>query len=362
MFGGRGRYDSSRRASQIGSFHRTSDNPVRFPQPPPRSTGTQRPMKKAILFIHGLAAKPPEPDFLQLWSHTLVESLKLEHPEMGARLEQTADQVMRSAYWANAVPDHIEDDADYVRAVGERVEQLLDERRAKGRDFHVGGGAHFADFFKRQAATVLDLLVTGLSIKDDVARETLNEVRLYADDQYIADRVRRPLEDALRQAWNEDRDVALLSHSMGTFVAVDVLWRFSHRSEPEYRSYAKRSVSLLVTMGSPLGDPLVQRELLLGERWKKQGTRRFPTNVHTWQNYACLGDIVSHDSTLEDDFHEPMTRLGILSASRDYEGLYNPFLRVKDHPAQAERHNPHSVFGYLAQPKLAKSVAAFLND
>lgn len=319
-------------------------------------------MNRAIVFVHGLAAKPPEPDFLRLWSHTLIESLELEHPALAAKLAHHRAEVVRSAYWANAVPDHIEDDADYVRATGERVEQLLDERRAKGTDFHVGGGALVSDFFERQAATLLDFLVTGLTIKDDVARETLEEIRLYADDQYVADRVRKPLEQALREAWEEDREVAVLAHSMGTFVAVDVLWRFSHRSEPEYRSYAKRKVQLFVTMGSPLGDPLVQRELLLGERWKKQGTRRYPTNVDTWQNYSCLGDIVSHDSNLKDDFHEPMLRLGILRAARDYEGLYNPFLRVKDHPGQRERHNPHSIYGYLAQPKLAKSLAHFLSE
>lgn len=65
----------------------------------------------------------------------------------------------------------------------------------------------------------------------------LRETELYDEDQYIADKMREPLENALREAWDNSCDIALLSPSMGTFISYDVLWRFSHRNVEGFKEY-----------------------------------------------------------------------------------------------------------------------------
>ena len=175
--------------------------------------------------------------------------------------------------------------------------------------------------------------------------------------------IRQPLERELRDAWDNDKYVVIMSHSMGTFIAYDVLWRFSHRSEPAYKKYRKNSAHLLVTMGSPLGDPTL-RGFMLIDRWKdmpkakfKADRKRFyPTNVGQWHNYSAQGDIVSHDATLKDDFFDGLREhVGGYGNEdlRDYTQLYNPFKTPQD------KSNPHKSYGYLIQPKLSQKLRRF---
>ena len=84
----------------------------------------------------------------------------------------------------------------------------------------------------------------------------LRETELYEQDQYIADRIRAPLENALRRAWDEGREPIVISHSMGSFISYDVLWRFAHRKTEGFKKYNRKRVRMFVTMGSPLGDEL----------------------------------------------------------------------------------------------------------
>ena len=63
---------------------------------------------------------------------------------------------------------------------------------------------------------VAKLLASALSLKDDVMTRFLRETELYDQDQYIADQIRAPLEDALRRAWAEGREPIVLAHSMGS--------------------------------------------------------------------------------------------------------------------------------------------------
>ena len=169
----------------------------------------------------------------------------------------------------------------------------------------------------------------------------------------------------LREAWDKDHDIALLAHSMGTFISYDVLWRFSHRNVPGFREYRTKRVQLLATMGSPLGESAV-RNLLFSRHHKKAGKRRFPTNIDFWHNYSCLGDVVSHQSEFEDIFYKPMRESGALQAKSkyraiDYTNLHNPF-EVVSHTEnkKREKRNPHKSYGYLVQPRLGTWLKDFL--
>ncbi len=320
--------------------------------------------KKRIIMIHGLASKPPKEDLHSLWKRCIVENIRVDEKQLAEHLD-LQPEVFVSAYWANATPHHIEDDSDYVKKTRAQVDKVITERKKVKHKFHVGIGEAVGAFFKDRGLDVVKLLGGALTVKDDVMKSFLRETELYDEDQYIADRMRRPLEDALRDAWKDKCDVALLTHSMGTFIAYDVLWRFSHRTVPGFNEFKKNRVQLFVTMGSPLGDAPV-RGLLFARHHKTHEKRQYPTNIDFWHNYACLGDVVSHHHNFEEVFFEAMRGVRIFAREPkyraiDYTSLHNPF-EVVTHPGNKDREkrNPHKSYGYLVQPRLGTWVADFL--
>jgi hypothetical protein len=315
-----------------------------------------------IIFVHGLASKPPADDLFALWRKALIENVRVDSRSLATALDRD-DDLWRNAYWANAVPDHIEDTASYVRKLGKAVDTVIAVRKKERDDLHISKSGWAASKLKKFGLGIVSNLAAALTIKDNVIDEQMREVRIYRGDQYIADRIRAPLEDALRQAWDDGKRVMILSHSMGTLIAYDVLWRFSHRSEPAYKKYRNKRVGYFVTMGSPLGDPTL-REFMLIDRWsdsseagtKAERKRYFPTNIDRWHNYSAYGDVVCHDSTLDDDFFDGLRKeVGGFGRKdlRDYTRLYNPYENTDS------QGNPHKSYGYLIQPKLSQNVRRF---
>ncbi|MEE8576355.1 MAG: hypothetical protein V3T31_03790 [candidate division Zixibacteria bacterium] len=323
---------------------------------------------KRIIMIHGLASKPPQDVCDELWRKCVIENIRVDNPAMADQMEADTD-LFKSAYWANATPHHLEDDQQYVAGLRVQVDKVIADRKRLKNNFHVGTKDKLKDFFVDKALDVVNLCTNALKIQDDVMRKVLREVDLYEDDQYIADRMRRPLEVALRQAWKDGREVAILSHSMGTFIAYDVLWRFSHRSTSPFDEYnpsnGNNRVALFVTMGSPLANKSV-RSLLFAKYHTEKGQREFPTNIDHWHNYACLGDIVSHDHDFSEPYFDPMIACNAIASdpedrTRDYVKLFNPFEVVAhDGNEESEKRNPHKSYGYLVQPKLSQRLQEFL--
>ncbi len=309
-----------------------------------------------IIMIHGLASKPPDEVVHELWRHALIENVRVDSRLLAGDMERN-ESLFRSAYWANAVPDHIEDGPAYVRKLRVAVEEAIALRRLSGEHLHIKKRGWLKAQATKFGIEIVNMLGTALTIKDDVIRERTREVELYRGDQSVGDRIRDPLERALREAWDDSsiRRVMIVSHSMGTFITYDVLWRFSYRSEPRYRKYRRRKVEHLITMGSPLGDNKL-REFMLIHRWKKEGERYFPTNLESWHNYSAHGDIVCHDGRLRNDLFDPMERhVGGFpeDALRDYVHLYNPYRTTTGN------WNPHKSYGYLIQPKLSYNLRWF---
>ena len=321
---------------------------------------------KRIIMIHGLASKPPENILHQLWCDTLIENIRVAHPVLAKTLSKHSD-VFESAYWANSVPHHIPDDNAYCNKLKLQVQKVIDERKKIKDKFHVGNGEAIGGFFKDRGLDLVKLLAGALTVKDDVMKGFLRETELYDQDQYIADRIRGHLENALRRAWDDGCEPIVLSHSMGTFIAYDVLWRFSHRKTQGFKHYNKKRVKMFITMGSPLGEGTI-RDLLFAKYHKSKAIRSYPTNIDYWHNYACFGDVVSHQKNFSNVFYEPMRKLKLFPRNKsfrtiDYTDLHNPF-EVVTHAGnkKSEKRNPHKSYGYLAQPRLASWLADYLLD
>ena len=321
---------------------------------------------KRIIMIHGRASKPPAEVTHRLWRDTLIENIRVSHRRLARRLEDSPGTFV-SAYWADVVPHHIPDDAAYCRKLQRQVDRVIAERRSIKDRFHVGAGEKVGSFFQDRGIDLARLLASALAIKDEVMTRFLRETELYDRDQYIADQMRAPLENALRDAWDSGAEPVVIAHSMGSFIAYDVLWRFSHRGTPGFRNYNRRRVSMFVTLGSPLGDSAVRR-LLFARHHAQHGRRQFPTNIDFWHNYACLGDVVAHQKNFHDIFYRPMRALQLFPPGKkfrsiDYVDLHNPF-EVVSHPGnrRREKRNPHKSYGYLVQPRLGSWLADYLLD
>jgi len=303
--------------------------------------------KYKIIFIHGLASKPPEENLLANWKRCLIENIRCYDSDLADEMKDKADDLFHMAYWANVIPNHIEDDP---RSSKYSTEKIIELRRRMGDKFHVSNKiAKFNNFWKRIGIDTVDLVLNILTVKDEVVKKKCFEVELYQRDNYLAERIRLKLESPLRKALLEGRKVAIVAHSMGTFIAYDVLWRFSHHRDAA--DMWDKKVELFITMGSPLGDPLI-KELMLGKRYGFKEERGLPKNITYWVNFSALGDIVCHDQTLTDDF-KYMKKLNLLKDFRDYRGLYNPYRNKEG------KLNPHKSYGYLLQPKLAKTIFRF---
>lgn len=320
--------------------------------------------KLTIIFVHGLASKPPKEDTHRLWKKAFIENIRIDSKTLANELEAKPD-IFKSAYWANAIPDHIEDTKDYVSGLNRCVTNVIRKRKNAGNQLHIKKDGLAKANAKKFLLHLVNVAGTALTIKDNVIEEYMREVRLYKNDQYIAEQIRQPLEDLLTEAWDKKHKVVIISHSMGTFISYDVLWKYSHRSEDKYTKYRDKVVDYFITMGSPLGDDSL-RDFMLIERWKKapkeeaeeERKRLYPLNIKQWHNFSAYGDVVCHDSTLEDDFFKGMKENNVRNYTakqlRDYVKLYNPYVTAED------KKNPHKSYGYLIQPKLSQKFKEFM--
>lgn len=322
---------------------------------------TVRPLsdRVRIVLVHGMASKPSAQAWLDLWRTSLIGNLDIEERGLGRRLAED-EALLASAYWADAIPDHLPEAPERVRGLARSVAALLEMRKKHRGGLHISRDGWGAAELRRFGPAILDALNESLTVGRSLRASHRWEIQRYHTDSLIAERIRQPLADQLRDNWKAGRRVILIAHSLGAAMAYDVLWRFSHRPEAEYHAYRKHCVDLLVTMGAPLADPDAHDIMTCG-RWLAQRTaplkshrrRAWLSNVRCWHNYSALGDLICHGLDMQAEFFAGMSAdLDDHGPGdfRDYRQLFNPFRDVDGSP------NPHKAFGYLVQPKLAQQL------
>lgn len=171
--------------------------------------------------------------------------------------------------------------------------------------------------------SVAGVLPLPVPVRRLLLRQLLQQLVPDADSYIFTDR-RNAIQDRLRQALDAvDGPVVVISHSLGTMIAYDVL------SEPRF---AARAVPLLVTLGAPLGYTEVQDVIAQ--------PLRIPAPVQLWANFADQLDMVTLDTTLADDFGG------------------GP--RIVDTQVNNPSPNHHASCGYLRAPQLRSRVATAL--
>ncbi len=305
----------------------------------------------SLLIVHGRDFKPAAETYLELAHSAMRKGVERDYPEQVAEF----DALPVDAAWYGDL------NASVLTAKGRSYDEKLDvgDRRnvlqslaqiAPRKKFGIRmydklpGKSALPEFFMDVGATVssavgLRMPVIGRMAKDFAAY--LN------NEDGFADEARARVRDKICELMDANKHIMLVTHGTGSVVAYDVLWELSNDTEtcPEY---GECKVDQWVTLGSPLGDRIVQKRLL-GAQEREEA--RFPSNVISWHNLSAEDDYTCHDATLADDFRT-MLRKRQVSAVHDYR-IFNLAVRYG-------KANPHSSIGYYIHPRLTKIIIDWL--
>jgi pimeloyl-ACP methyl ester carboxylesterase len=295
-----------------------------------------------VIIIHGLQNKPPR-RLLKKWCVKAVsEGFKRGGlPKKNFTLE--------FVYWAH----HLYQEPLNPNETREGHPLFLSEPYAPG-----GGTAATAwkitpvSLLRSLAQKTLDRIFLVSKIKEkadalaeDILAHSFPDLALYYSNKRVFNR-KKGVRDLLRGELTAvlrdcaESEILLIAHSMGSIVAYDVL------QDPSL------SVDILITIGSPLGSPVVRKRfaeeygLLLTDKDRIPA----PESVRSaWYNLADIKDFVAFEAKLTDHY-KPNSR-GIapkdIQVTNDYE-----FEGIENH---------HNIFGYLRSKELAEILHEFVN-
>ncbi len=309
-------------------------------------------MSKLIIGIHGLANKPTPTVLENHWRQSIAEGLEkncgVTTPQFDFRLVYWADLLYKSPLHQddNFNFDGLYNGEPYVPAdpgaLKERRDNWLDDAVALGRGLVGSSVDQLKEHFGMDALAdwALGKVLKDLDFYYDTERKILNRNR----QKELAVKV---LRDELKTALLEEKDKQLMviSHSMGTIIGYDVL---RDLSMPGVNSGV--TVDELVTIGSPLGLPHVLHKIR-EERTYDTAVRTPSIVTGRWVNYADRKDPVCADIHLADDF---------LANARKVQVKDDIVLNDYHPPGNPKKRNHHKSYGYLRTPELSRQIKEFL--
>lgn len=301
----------------------------------------------SLLLIHGRDFKPAAEIYLDIAVSAMRAGLERDFPDC----VQYFDQMSKDLAWYGDL------NAKALEAKGKSYDEELDvgDRRnalkalteiTPRKKFSIRmydqlpGKSALPEFFMDVGAPLLGAVGFRMPVIGRLAKD----FAAYLDDDEFAEEARRRLRDKLCARMDSGDRIMLVTHGTGSVIAYDVLWELSNDTET-YPEYGAFKIDHWLTMGSPLGDRVVQKRIL-GARESDES--RFPSNVISWHNVAAEDDYTCHDTTLADDFKKMMVQKRV-SAVHDYK-VFNLAVRYG-------KSNPHSSVGYYIHPRLSKILA-----
>lgn len=185
-------------------------------------------------------------------------------------------------------------------------------------------------------------------------RHAKPDMGAYLQSHTIGSQVRERLSEHLTPALKQNHDICIIAHSMGSMVTYDQLWKCSMQSE--YADIRNRKVSQFISIGSPLGEPGVRRNLL-DARYPKN--ERYPRNIERWLNLYAEDDYISHVEKLKKAYRD-MTRSTYVKKIED-KHLYNCW-SYEDIKSKKRVANPHDLYGYLMHQHTGNAIADWLRN
>lgn len=301
-------------------------------------------MANVIIEIHGLGNKPPKYLLERWWKLAMLEGLKSN--DYKNRLPK-----YEMVYWADILYDKPLDQFE----VDEESPYYLDEvyvRRPKlfVRENH-DTRKKVVNFVNRQLNKLLlneDLSLNYSFLTDAILGNYFQDLETYYKEEgqleeKNKDRIKDLIRERLLKVLNKYKgdDIMLIAHSMGSIVAYDVL-SFLANDIP---------IQTFITIGSPLGLPIVVSKIAEEQKLKTNGNTKIATPqnvVRSWYNFADILDKVALNYELGDDFKE------------NGHGVKPVDFLVENNYVINEIPNPHKSYGYLRTPEFAKVLNEFI--
>lgn len=298
--------------------------------------------KNVIVGIHGLGEKPPEHVLHSWWIQAIQEGAQRWNIGL-------TDFDIKLVYWPDILhpvpldPRELDQesplylDAPYVPSMQETPSHPHNLKK------------RIAGFLEEKLSALLlndDYSINYQSVTDSLVRRYFKDLDAYFSSETdpdgppnntteeIRDRLIRVLEKH-----KEDR-ILLIAHSMGSIVAFDVLEMNPHLQ-----------VDTLVTVGSPLGFPVVVGRMVAARNrdGRRDNSMQVPDTIKTaWYNLADSEDYVAIDSNLANDFRANNNSVKPIDVQVTNDYVYR------------RNRNPHKIYGYLRTKELVAIVARYL--
>ena len=310
-------------------------------------------MKNIIVGIHGLANKPQKRNLATAWKTSIEEGLTrnlgLSNPKLNFVMVYWADLLYKNPLHddKNFDFDKLYNDEPYIKA---KPGALI--RHDEG--WYDSVRASVTDVTGSVLDTVKGFKGTG-AVADWVLGKVLKDLAFYYDknrrikDRNNKNRLARTvlMEELEKELIKQDSNrIMLISHSMGTIIAYDVLRDMGRINRKKNTNY---QVPHVITIGSPLGIAHVKKKVYEERKYSKVRLRT-PTIVSDrWVNYADRKDIVALDTHLGDDYGA--NRKGI---------TVEDDIVLNDYVSPKGDSNHHKSYGYLRTPEISEHIAAFL--
>lgn len=312
--------------------------------PRPKATGEgslAQGRARTVVYIHGIGNKPPAEVLRCQWDRALfgramgertrmaywVNRERYPSPEPGDCQDQDRGPVLNQAEQRvlsalGVVPQladlrQLADTLAASDAERARLQQLLDE-------VETAAPAPAAAAAEVHAQGVID--VVNRALLKLISAALLQDVH---DFFFVPARHTQMRESLLQRIRAGGGPFVVIAHSQGSLIAYDVL----RELQPQ-----DCEVSLLLTLGSPLGLPVVRS---MFKEWTGTPKLPFPPCVARWVNVAERRDPVALDDDLSDDIADAGGRFQNIAGSK-----INPDWQ----------HNPHSAAGYLSIPDVRAEV------
>jgi Lecithin:cholesterol acyltransferase len=303
-------------------------------------------MKKVVLGIHGLGNKPPKNLLTKWWKDALLEGLNTQ----GIKKELP---IFEMIYWADILHskplNFYEDDKESPYYLDEPYTKAPDNFIIEEHSFRM----KIVDFISDQLNKILlndDKSLNYGFITDYILKKYFADLEAYYLEECIndfgvlckaKDLIRKRIVETIEKY--EGYEIMLIAHSMGSIISFDVL----NFIIPNIK------INTFVTIGSPLGLPVVVSKIAAEQKEKsnKKSLMATPSNItKNWYNLADIMDKVAINYKLADDFSQ--NEAGVAPVD---------FLVHNDYEIEGDK-NPHKSFGYLRTPEFTNILNDFIAE
>lgn len=306
----------------------------------------KRKKRTIIIGIHGLSNKPHKRLLKQWWRKSIEEGLiNIKSPKIKFDF--------RMVYWADILYEKplnpkIKDsenplylDEPYITSHSLQTDQEKTFwQRTKNFGQYLKELIFLGKFGLNNFRRPFDYIISqGFRDLDVYYNEGLEKDEMM-ESEPIKIQIRKRLSKTIRK--HKNKNILILSHSMGSIITYDVL----------YQLQEEVTIDTLVTLGSPLGLPLIRENVIKEHQMNHDDNFQPPTpnNLEHWYNFSDKEDNIAAFNKLSDNY-KPNNK-GVKPIGKLVYNDYKLF----------HTENAHKSYGYLRTKEVATLISSFLSE